>query len=146
MLFETAVEAGKKNKVFIPIKKSITLVVAPYIKHGEILVLGNRKKIENGVCILGESDINDQNKITVGLNDSVIEKSVEDNLVFVNFQAIDIILPVLKLEKSGILDLSITDLKDGKCVFLSSGSEAVEILRQAAKHLTENSKTPSTKI
>jgi len=37
--------------------------------------------------------------------------------------------------------LSITDLKDGKCVFLSSGSEAVEILRQAAKHLTENSKT-----
>jgi len=37
--------------------------------------------------------------------------------------------------------LSITDLKDGKCVFLSSGSEAVEVLRQAAKHLTENSKT-----
>ena len=37
--------------------------------------------------------------------------------------------------------LSITDLKDGKCVFLSSGSEAVEILRQAAKHRTDNSKT-----
>jgi acetylornithine aminotransferase len=37
--------------------------------------------------------------------------------------------------------LSITDLKDGKCVFLSSGSEAVEILRQSAKHLTENLKT-----
>lgn len=37
--------------------------------------------------------------------------------------------------------LSITDLKDGKCVFLSSGSEAVEILRQATKYQIENSKT-----
>jgi len=37
--------------------------------------------------------------------------------------------------------LSITDLKDGKCVFLSSGSEAVEILRQASKHLNKKSKT-----
>lgn len=37
--------------------------------------------------------------------------------------------------------LSITSMKDGKCVFLSSGSEAVEILRQAAKCLTDNQKT-----
>ena len=37
--------------------------------------------------------------------------------------------------------LSVAGLKDGRCVFLSSGSEAVEILRQAAKHLTKNPKT-----
>jgi len=37
--------------------------------------------------------------------------------------------------------LSITDFKDGKCVFLSSGSEAVEILRQAAKQLTKEAKS-----
>ncbi len=37
--------------------------------------------------------------------------------------------------------LSVTGLKNGRCVFLSSGSEAVEILRQAAKHLVENPKT-----
>ncbi|MBC8442400.1 MAG: aminotransferase class III-fold pyridoxal phosphate-dependent enzyme [Deltaproteobacteria bacterium] len=37
--------------------------------------------------------------------------------------------------------LSVTGLKNGRCVFLSSGSEAVEILRQAAKHIVKNSKT-----
>jgi len=37
--------------------------------------------------------------------------------------------------------LSVTGLKDGRCVFLSSGSEAVEILRQAARHSVKNPKT-----
>jgi len=37
--------------------------------------------------------------------------------------------------------LSITDLAGGKCVFLSSGSEAVEVLRQIAKKITGKQKT-----
>lgn len=32
--------------------------------------------------------------------------------------------------------LSVTGFKDGRCEFLSSGSEAVEILRQAASYIT----------
>ncbi|MBW2660351.1 MAG: aminotransferase class III-fold pyridoxal phosphate-dependent enzyme, partial [Deltaproteobacteria bacterium] len=37
--------------------------------------------------------------------------------------------------------LSVTGLNGGRCVFLSSGSEAVEILRQAAKHSVKTPKT-----
>jgi len=37
--------------------------------------------------------------------------------------------------------LSITNFKGGKSLFLSSGSEAIEILRQIAKHITGNRKT-----
>lgn len=37
--------------------------------------------------------------------------------------------------------LSITNLDRGKCVFLSSGSEAIEILRQITKHITGMQKT-----
>lgn len=33
--------------------------------------------------------------------------------------------------------LSITDFKEGKCVFLCSGSESIEISRQIAKHITK---------
>ncbi len=43
------------------------------------------------------------------------------------------------VDRSAASILSVTDLKDGQCVFLSSGSEAVEILRQAAKHLVARS-------
>ena len=111
MMFETTVKSGKKNKVFIPVKKAITLAVAPYLQHGEIHISGKIKKIENGICFINESDIDDQNKISISLNDSVIEKYVDENPIFVNFQTLDIILPILKLDRSGILDLSITDLK-----------------------------------
>jgi acetylornithine/N-succinyldiaminopimelate aminotransferase len=44
------------------------------------------------------------------------------------------------VDRSAKSILSVTDLKDGQCVFLSSGSEAVEILIQAAKHLAARSK------
>lgn len=37
--------------------------------------------------------------------------------------------------------LSVTGFKNGRCVFLTSGSEAVEILRQAAKHSVKSPKT-----
>lgn len=37
--------------------------------------------------------------------------------------------------------LSITNLQDGKCVFLCSGSEAIEILRQISRHVTGRAKT-----
>lgn len=40
------------------------------------------------------------------------------------------------LEKSAKSVLNITKFKNGKCVFLCSGSEAIEISRQVAKHLT----------
>ena len=37
--------------------------------------------------------------------------------------------------------LSVTNFEGGKCVFLSSGSEAIEILRQITKHVTGKQKT-----
>ncbi len=37
--------------------------------------------------------------------------------------------------------LSITNLQGGKCVFLCSGSEAIEILRQVSRHVTGRDKT-----
>ncbi len=37
--------------------------------------------------------------------------------------------------------LSITNLQGGKCVFLCSGSEAIEILRQISRHVTGRDKT-----
>ncbi len=40
------------------------------------------------------------------------------------------------LEKSAKSILSITNLKIGKCVFLCSGSEAIEISRGIAKHIS----------
>ena len=40
------------------------------------------------------------------------------------------------LEESSKSILDITHFKDGKCVFLCSGSEAIEISRQISKHLT----------
>ena len=45
------------------------------------------------------------------------------------------------VDRSAKSILSVTDLKDGQCVFLSSGSESMEILIQAAKHLTTRSKS-----
>lgn len=41
------------------------------------------------------------------------------------------------LQRSAETVLSITDLRDGKCVFLCSGSEAIELARQIAKHITK---------
>jgi acetylornithine/N-succinyldiaminopimelate aminotransferase len=41
------------------------------------------------------------------------------------------------LEKSAKSILEAADFKNGKSVFLCSGSEAIEISRQMAKHLTE---------
>ncbi len=40
------------------------------------------------------------------------------------------------VQEAAALILSITDFRDGKCVFLCSGSEAIEITRQIARHLT----------
>jgi len=40
------------------------------------------------------------------------------------------------LEASAESVLSISNFKDGKCVFLCSGSESIELARQIAKHLT----------
>ncbi len=37
--------------------------------------------------------------------------------------------------------LSVTELSDGQCVFLSSGSEAIELLRQISRQVTGQSKT-----
>ncbi|MBT5561483.1 MAG: aminotransferase class III-fold pyridoxal phosphate-dependent enzyme, partial [Rhodospirillaceae bacterium] len=37
--------------------------------------------------------------------------------------------------------LSITGFQDGKCVFLSSGSEAIELARQLCKHITKKTVT-----
>ena len=37
--------------------------------------------------------------------------------------------------------LSITNFEEGKCVFLSSGSEAIEILRQVTEHVTGKQRT-----
>ena len=45
------------------------------------------------------------------------------------------------VDKAAESILSVTGLKNGRCVFLSSGSEAVEILRQAAKHSAKKTKT-----
>lgn len=42
------------------------------------------------------------------------------------------------LEQSAAAVLAITGLKAGKCVFLCSGGEAIEISRQIARHLTNN--------
>ena len=41
------------------------------------------------------------------------------------------------VEEAATLVLGATDLKEGKCVFLCSGSEAIEISRQIARHLTD---------
>ena len=40
------------------------------------------------------------------------------------------------VQEAAALILSITGFSDGKCVFLCSGSEAIEITRQIARHLT----------
>ncbi len=40
------------------------------------------------------------------------------------------------VQQAAALVLSITGFRDGKCVFLCSGSEAIEITRQIARHLT----------
>lgn len=40
------------------------------------------------------------------------------------------------VQEAAALILSITGFRDGKCVFLCSGSEAIEITRQIARHLT----------
>ncbi|MFC2084713.1 aminotransferase class III-fold pyridoxal phosphate-dependent enzyme [Bacteroidota bacterium] len=45
------------------------------------------------------------------------------------------------LEESAKSILSITNFENGKCVFLCSGSEAIEISRQIAKHLTGKKKS-----
>ena len=45
------------------------------------------------------------------------------------------------LDKAAKLILSITNFKEGKCVFLSSGSEAIEMLRQVSKHVSEKRRT-----
>jgi acetylornithine aminotransferase len=42
------------------------------------------------------------------------------------------------LETSAKSILSVTEFKEGKCVFLCSGSEAIELLRQIAKHVSGN--------
>ncbi|MBF0378621.1 MAG: aminotransferase class III-fold pyridoxal phosphate-dependent enzyme [Desulfamplus sp.] len=42
------------------------------------------------------------------------------------------------LEKSARAILEIAGLNNGKCLFLCSGSEAIEVSRQMAKHLTDN--------
>lgn len=41
------------------------------------------------------------------------------------------------IEESAQSVLEVADMADGKCVFLCSGSEAIEISRQMAKHLTK---------
>ena len=45
------------------------------------------------------------------------------------------------LEESAKAVLDVVDFKDGKCVFLCSGSEAIEISRQISRHLTGRSKS-----
>ena len=45
------------------------------------------------------------------------------------------------LDESAKSVLSITNLQDGKCVFLCSGSEAIDILRQISRHVTGKDKT-----
>lgn len=42
------------------------------------------------------------------------------------------------VDKAAQLLLSIANFNDGKCVFLSSGSEAIEILRQVSKHVVSS--------
>ncbi len=41
------------------------------------------------------------------------------------------------VEETAASVLSITGLEDGKCVFLCSGSEAIELARQICKHITK---------
>ena len=41
------------------------------------------------------------------------------------------------LEASAESVLSISNFKDGKCVFLCSGSESIELARQISKHITK---------
>ena len=45
------------------------------------------------------------------------------------------------VEEAAKAVLSITGFKDGKCVFLSSGSEAIELARQLCKHITKKTVT-----
>ncbi len=45
------------------------------------------------------------------------------------------------LQESAESVLSITNYRDGKCVFLSSGSESIELARQIAKHITKKKRS-----
>ncbi len=106
---------------------------------------GHELKIPNIVASQGVYVFGDQGKrfmdlesgvwcMSIGHNNEQINKTITkqvDALIHAGFCYSSQIL-----EESAKSILEITNFSNGKCVFLCSGSEAIEIARQISKHLT----------